>query len=144
MPDSIPTNSVSSDALQKFVLGEGYDVGFKFAGSRLCGQTVWTKSADLIYSDGTLYKLVFVWNNGVVSTTPPAACIDNIYIMQVGKCQNPKGLALQAQGSDVLLTWNGNSPTYDVRYMNTTSDSIYWIEHFGVEEASLKSAHSLF
>lgn len=138
MPDSIPTNSVSSDALQKFVLGEGYDVGFKFAGSRLCGQTEWAKSTDLIYSDGTLYKLVFVWNNGVVSTTPPAACIDNIYIMQVGKCQNPKGLALQAQGSDVLLTWNGNSPTYDVRYMNTTSDSIYWIEHFGVEKASLK------
>lgn len=137
MPDSIVTNSVSSDVLQKFVLGEGYDVSFKFAGSRLCGQSTWAKSADLIYSDGTPYKLVFVWNNGVVSTTPPAACIDNIYIMQVGKCQNPKNLSLKSYGSDVFFVWDGNSPMYDVRYMNNLSDSVYWIEHFGVESDSL-------
>ena len=134
MPDSVATNSISSDALPNFVKDGSYNVSFKFAGSRLCGQSVWAKSTDLIYSDGTPYKLVFVWNNGVVSTTPPAACIDNIYIMQVGKCQPPKNLALQTQGADKLFTWNGDSPAYDVRYMNTMSDSVYWIEHFGVED----------
>jgi hypothetical protein len=137
MPDSIVTNSVSSDNLQNFVLNEGYDVGFKFAGSRLCGQTTWAKSADLIYSDGTPYKLVFIWNNGVVGSTPPAACIDNIYIMQVGKCQNPKNLAIESRGGDVYFAWDGNSPMYDVRYMNNMSDSAYWIEHFGVDSDSL-------
>ena len=137
VPDSIVTNSVSSDALQNFVKDGDYGVSFKFAGSRLCGQSTWAKSTDLIYSDGTPHKLVFVWNNGVVSTTPPAACIDNIYIMQVGKCQNPNNLVLKSYGSDVFFAWKGNSPKYDVRYMNNLLDSAYWIEHFGVEEDSL-------
>ena len=137
MPDSVATNSISSDALPNFVKDGDYNVSFKFANSRLCGQTTWAKSTDLIYSDGTSYKLVFVWNNGVVGSTPPAACIDNIYIMQVGKCQPPKNLSLQTQGSDKLFTWIGDSPAYDVRYMNTMSDSVYWIEHFGIEDTFL-------
>lgn len=135
MPDSIPTNSLASDVLPNYVLNDGYDVSFKFAGSRLCGQTEWTTSTDLIYSDGTPYKLVFIWNNGVVSTNPPAACIDNIYIMQVGKCQNPTDLRLESQGSDAYFKWDGNSPCYDVRYMNI--DSINWIEHNGIVGESL-------
>ena len=130
MPDSIVTNSVNSDVLQKFVKDGTYNVSFKFAGSRLCGQSTWAKSADLIYSDGTPYKLVFVWNNGVVSTAPPAACIDNIYIMQVGKCQNPKSLNLSFKDGEVSFVWEGNSPTYDVRYRNV--DSLDWKEHSGV------------
>ncbi|MBR5190277.1 MAG: PKD domain-containing protein [Paludibacteraceae bacterium] len=136
MPDSIATNSVASDVLQKFVVGEGYDVAFKFANSRLCGQTSWKKSTDIIYSDGTPHKLVFVWNNGVVSTTPPAACVDNIYIMQVGKCQNPSGLNLKFSDDGASFVWNGNSPNYDVRYRNV--DSLAWIEHFGIVGEEIK------
>lgn len=132
MPDSIETNSVSSDVLQSFVIKDGYAVGFKFANSRLCGQTTWKKSADIIYSDGTPHKLVFVWNNGVVSTTPPAACVDNIYIMQVGKCQDPNSLNLNFQDGEASFVWKGNSPTYDVRYRNI--DSLDWKEHSGVVE----------
>ncbi len=130
MPDSIETKSVSSDVLQNFVIKDGYAVGFKFANSRLCGQTTWKKSADIIYSDGTPHKLVFVWNNGVVSTTPPAACVDNIYIMQVGKCQNPTSLNLNFQNEEASFVWKGNSSAYDVRYRNV--DSLDWKEHPGV------------
>ena len=80
MKDSVKTNSVNTSMLQNWVTTYGLDFG---RDSLRLNQRSWNAISDTLHSDGGDYKLVFVWNNGVTGTYPPAVCIDNIIIMNL-------------------------------------------------------------
>lgn len=83
------------------------------------GQRTWNVISDTIRSDGQQdYYLVFVWNNGVLDAYQPAVSIDNLLIMEYGRCSRPSQLRAATKGDGVLLTWNGNADAYDVRCVN--------------------------
>lgn len=128
VPDSVKTNSVSNSNLQKWV--SQYVVPFGSVG-RLY-QRSWNVAYDTIESDGTPHKLVFVWNNGVVGTYPPAACVDNIMILAYGFCDKPSDLKVSSDNGNVLFSWNGNSDLYDVKCYSQETGK--WVIHNGVKD----------
>lgn len=121
MPDSIKTNSVDNSNLQKWVLNDEYSLRFGAESARLY-QRGWNVAADTIVSDGSPHKLVFVWNNGVVGSYPPAACIDNIMVIQKGFCDKPTDLSVRAEGESVVFKWRGTAGAYDVKCYSQSGD----------------------
>lgn len=122
--DSIKTNSVNTSMLQKWVATYGLSFG---RDSLRLNQRSWNVVSDTLHSDGGEYKLVFVWNNGVTGTYPPAVCIDNILIMELGRCSKPTDLKANPQGNNVVLSWQGEADAYDVRCCNNMTGE--WIEY---------------
>ena len=131
MKDSVKTNSVNTSMLQNWVTTYGLDFG---RDSLRLNQRSWNAISDTLHSDGGDYKLVFVWNNGVTGTYPPAVCIDNIMIMELGRCNKPTNLKVNAKGDDVVLSWEGEADAYDVRCCNNMTGE--WIEYSDVTSTS--------
>lgn len=129
--DSVKTNSVNTSMLQKWVATYGLNFG---RDSLRLNQHSWNAISDTLHSDGGEYKLVFVWNNGVTGTYPPAVCIDNILIMELGRCDKPTDLKANPKGNDVVLSWNGNADAYDVRCCNNMTGE--WIEYNNITTTS--------
>lgn len=123
--DSIKINSVNNGFLQKWVTE--YDYGLDFGRDSLrLNQRTWNTITDTIHSDGSAYNLVFVWNNGVAGPYSPAACIDNILILELGRCDRPTDLTVATKGDDVVMEWKGSADAYDVRCCNNMTGE--WIE----------------
>lgn len=83
----------------------------------LCGSGVWQRAFTTVHSDGTKrYKLIFAWyNSGQGRPVPPAACIDNIEIVEVG-CSHPQNLKATVSGATAELSWQADADSYDVWY----------------------------
>jgi hypothetical protein len=131
MKDSVKTNSVNTSMLQKWVSTYGLDFG---RDSLRLNQKSWNAISDTIHSDGGEYKLVFVWNNGVAGTYPPAVCVDNILIMELGRCGKPTNLTATPKGDAVVLSWEGTADAYDVRCCNNMTGE--WIEYNNITTKS--------
>lgn len=129
--DSVKTNSVNTSILQKWVSTYGLDFG---RDSLRLTQRTWNTMTDTIHSDGSAYKLVFVWNNGVTGVYPPGACVDNILIMELGRCDRPTNLMATPKGDDMVLSWKGNADAYDVRCSNNLTGE--WIEYTDITSTS--------
>lgn len=131
MTTSVPNNS-NLPAWVKLNAIEFEDGSTKLASS------AWKTTYATLESDGTPHKLVFVWNNGVVTVAPPAACIDNIYILPLGKCERPKNITINISDSadGINIKWKGNADAYDLKvklpgtselqsFDNYTGDSLF-------------------
>ena len=105
-------NSVNTSMLQKWVISWALDFG---GDSLRLGQRSWNVVSDTIHSDGTPHRLVFVWNNSVAGVYPPAVAIDNILIMECGNCEIPTNLIANNKGDEIVLSWQGNADSYDIR-----------------------------
>lgn len=128
MPDSVKTNSVNNSNIQKWVAQYGLDFG---VGMRLY-QKSWNAVSDTIVSDGSPYKLVFVWNNGIVGIYPPAAAVDNILILAVGFCNKPDNLTVTPHSSFVKVSWRGSADSYDVKCYSPGDDK--WVFYNGIKD----------
>ena len=99
------------------------------------GQRTWNSIVDTIRSDGQQeYYLVFAWNNGVLDAYQPAVSIDNILIMEYGRCNRPSQLSVSIKGDDAILLWKGTADAYDVRCINNMTGEK--IEFFDVVATS--------
>ena len=110
----------------------------EFDGTTKLNSSPWKTVSDTIVSDGvTTYKLLFAWNNGDVATAPPAACIDNIYILPVSSCRKPENIDVTSDhGNGTLtITWDGMADSYDVRCMMPGKDE--WQKQTGITGNSL-------
>jgi hypothetical protein len=123
-------NSTTNGILQKWV-SKNYALDYGTDSIRL-GQRTWNTISDTIYSDGTAHYLVFVWNNIGVGSYPPAVAVDNILIMEEGRCGKPTDLSVNIKGSDVLFSWKGEADAYDVRCCNNMTGG--WIEFNDITE----------
>lgn len=122
IPKSLgPLNSISTSNLQNWVSKNALYFG---RDSLRLYQRSWNTIADTIRSDGTPHYLAFVWNNGVSGVTPPAACIDNILIMEYGRCDKPQKLAASPKGNDMVLSWQGSADAYDVMCKNNITGDV--------------------
>ena len=108
--DTIFVNSATNNNLQKFAT----KYALRFSGSERLLQRGWNSISTTFSSDGTPHYLVFLWNNGPMEYYP-GGCVDNIYIMEDGLCDKPKNLTVNPKGYDVVLSWQGSAPAYDVR-----------------------------
>ena len=116
-----PLNSISTSNLQNWVSRNALYFG---RDSMRLYQRSWNTISDSIRSDGTPHYLAFVWNNGVASVAPPAACIDNILIMEYGRCDKPTNLIVNPKGNDMVLSWKGTADTYDVMCKNNITGDV--------------------
>ena len=122
IPKSVgPLNSISTSNLQNWVSRNALYFG---RDSMRLYQRSWNTIADSIRSDGTPHYLAFVWNNGVAGVTPPAVCIDNILIMEYGRCDKPKNLVASPKGNDMVLSWRGEADAYDVMCKNNITGDV--------------------
>ncbi len=122
IPKSVgPLNSISTSNLQSWVSKNALYFG---RDSMRLYQRSWNTIADSIRSDGTPHYLAFVWNNGVAGAAPPAACIDNILIMEYGRCDKPKDLQVNPKGNDMVLSWKGTADAYDVMCKNNITGDV--------------------
>lgn len=126
-----------SPFLQTDFINEKYGLYFG-ADSLGLGQRTWNAITDTIYSDGTKYNLVFVWRNGVVGLTPPAAAIDNIMIKELGSCKKPTGLSVAQKGDDVVFQWRGEADCYDVRYSLGEGSAPVYIDSITTKYCEIK------
>lgn len=124
--------SLTTNALQEWV--PKYALYFGTDSLRR-GQRTWNSIADTIRSDGQQsYYLVFVWNNSGSLPYQPAVSIDNILIMEHGRCSRPSGLTVATKGDEAVLTWRGAADAYDVRCINNKTGEK--IEFFDVTTTS--------
>ena len=128
--DSIKLNSVSmSSLLPEWV--ERYSIDFDRATPYL-SQTTWNTVLDTIYTNGEAYNLVFVWNNSVLAYSSLGAAIDNLVILQEGRCSRPTDLKANPKGDDMVLSWQGSADAYDVRCRNNLTGEV--VEYNDVTE----------
>ena len=128
--DSIKLNSVSmSSLLPEWV--ERYSIDFDRATPYL-SQTTWNTVLDTIYTNGEAYNLVFVWNNSVLAYSSLGAAIDNLVILQEGRCSRPTDLKANPKGDDMVLSWQGSADAYDVRCRNNLTGEV--VEYNNVTE----------
>lgn len=88
----------------------------------ICGKSTWqawvstkTSSIDSRIAGGRHRRLVFAWRNGNDGPVNPAACIDNIAIVDSRSCGKPQALTITTQGEDSLvLDWTGEIQGYEV------------------------------
>lgn len=88
----------------------------------VCGKSTWqawvstkTSSIDSRISGGRHRRLVFAWRNGNDGPVNPAACIDNIAIVDSRACSKPQALTITTEGEDSLvLDWTGEIQGYEV------------------------------
>lgn len=114
--DTTKLASVTNAYLQTHFINNDY--GLFFGSDSLgIGQKTWNVAFDTIYSDGTRHNLVFVWNNNTIGPCPPGAAIDNIYIKELGACNQPTNLVAAQHGDDILFQWKGDADSYEVRYI---------------------------
>ena len=126
MPDSLQVVS-SDNALSMFPWIEEWALDFgKTTGIRL-NSSPWQSSTAKFLADGTPYNLVFVWVNGGNGIYPPPACVDNIMIMPESECSSPTSIDIETSGSDVIISWKGSAPTYDLRIKNGEDGN--WTEY---------------
>lgn len=88
----------------------------------VCGKSTWqawvsskTSSTDSRIAGGKHRRLVFAWRNGNDGPVNPAACIDNIAIVDSRACGKPQALTITTEGEDSLvLDWKGDIQGYEV------------------------------
>ena len=88
----------------------------------LCGKSTWqtwvsakTSITDSRLVGGKHRRLVFAWRNGNDGPVNPAACIDNISIVDGRSCGKPHSLTIFTQSEDSLvLDWQGDAEKYEV------------------------------
>ena len=89
----------------------------------VAGKSTWqawvsttTSSTDSrLASAGKHRRLVFAWRNANDGPVNPAACIDNISIVDSRACGKPQSLVITPMGDDSLvLDWNGEIQGYEV------------------------------
>jgi hypothetical protein len=89
----------------------------------LCGKSTWqawvsnsnSSSDSRLASAGKHRRLVFAWRNGNDGPVNPAACIDNIAIVDSRACGKPQALTITTAGEDSLvLDWKGEIQGYEV------------------------------
>lgn len=119
----VPTlNSVANSDLQRWV-NDDYGKFFGRDSLRLY-QRPWNTVSDTIRSDGSTYFLAFIWNNGVAGVAPPSVSVDNILIMEHGRCAPPTDLMANVKGNDMVLSWQGNADAYDVLCKNDVTGDV--------------------
>lgn len=121
--DEVRLNSVSaSSMLPEWV--DRYAINFD-RDSAFLSQRTWNSVLDTISTNGDTCTLVFVWNNSVVASHSMGAMIDNLCILEVGRCSRPTDLKANPKGDEMLLSWNGSADTYDVRcFNNLTGETV--------------------
>lgn len=140
MPESEPSNSNNGNSKVPIYV-EKYGLSVYQDSTKMCNST-WNSVFDTIVSDGvTPYKLVYVWNNKVLSAVSPGACIDNIEIFPLNDCIPPYGIEVKPGDNDVEVLWNGAADSYDMRckfsgdkkwkYFNGCKDSGVVVDGFG-------------
>lgn len=129
--DSVKINSATTNNLQGFVK----KYGLTMVDSIRMHQKDWNSISKKIYSDGTPHHLVFVWNNGASGELYPGASIDNLVIMEYGRCAKPQNFSVNAKGMDVVLSWKGNAASYDIKIYCAVNDE--WTYFNGVTGNSL-------
>jgi len=90
---------------------------------RLVGSGIWKTYRTKITSDGKHHRLAFYWvTNSLYNVFNPGACVDNISIINSGKCPIPTSLKTTKLGNQqVRIDWEGTSSNYEVRcYAHTT------------------------
>lgn len=120
---SVQLNSVSTSSL----LPEWIDrYAINFDSDKLfLSQRTWNTILDTISSNGEAYNLVFVWNNSVVASGyTMSAMLDNLLILEIGRCSRPTNLMANPVGDDMVLSWNGSADAYDVRCRNNLTGEI--------------------
>ena len=88
----------------------------------LCGKSSWqawisekTSGTDSRIAGGRHRRLVFAWRSGTGGPVNPAACIDNINIVDGRACGAPSKFTVTTLGEDSLvLDWEGESYAYEV------------------------------
>ena len=96
----------------------------------LNGSYSWQSNVTELESDGEEHRLVFVWRNGPSTPQQPAACIDNIIIVNSLDCAKPEKLGVTVDGTSVKMSWQGDAPLYEVKYFS----------HYTREWKSMKTA----
>ena len=117
--DKVDTSSlvsVNGAYIQEDFINSQYGLFFS-SDSLGLGQRTWNTVVDTIYSDGTKHHLVFVWHNSTIGSCPPGAAIDNLFIIELGKCSKPTDLSVAQKGDDIVFQWKGDAEGYDVRFM---------------------------
>lgn len=108
------SNSASS-MLPEWV--ERYSINFD-RDSAFLSQRTWNAVLDTITTKGESHYLVFVWNNGVLASYSMGAMIDNLSILEIGRCSRPTNLMANPKGDDMVLSWTASADAYDVRVFN--------------------------
>ena len=129
VPDTVKTNSLQSSTTPPYI--EQYALDFDRKSVRL-SQSDWNTEVGTLTSDGTSYKLVFIWRSDIYGSYPPAACVDNILLMPVGYCHKPYDLKLEVNDLDATFSWSGESESYDVRCYNSRTGK--WKEYQSVKD----------
>lgn len=132
VPDSEIVPSTPNTSMPTYINLYAVDFGGR-VGTKL-NSSSWTTASAIIESDGTPHKLVFAWRNGVVSTAPPAACVDNVYVFPEGQCKKPSKVKVdfdQTTGK-VMIQWQGAADSYDLRCKLPGSDK--WQEMTGIKQ----------
>ena len=123
--DSIKLNSVSTssmlpDWVERYAIDFNIDSDFPYLSQR-----TWNSILDTVYTNGAAYNLVFVWNNSVLASYSLGAMVDNLNILEVGRCSRPTNLIASPKGTDMVLSWVGQADAYDVRCVNNlTGESV--------------------
>lgn len=122
--DSIKLNSNNSSLLPEWV--DRYRIDFD-RDSAFLAQRTWNAILDTISTNGDAHYLVFVWNNSVLASYSMGAMIDNLCILEVGRCSRPTDLKANPKGDDMVLSWMGSADAYDVRCLNNlTGESVFY------------------
>ena len=121
--DGVKLNSNStSSILPEWV--DRYAIDFD-RDSAFLSQRTWNTVLDTISTNGEAHYLVFVWNNSVLASHSMGAMIDNLCILELGRCSRPTNLMANPKGDDMVLSWSGMADAYDVRCLNNlTGESV--------------------
>lgn len=126
IPASVNTPSITNSNLPPYI----QQYYLEFDGKKYLNSSSWHTSSVVFTSDGTPHKLLFAWTNGKVAVAPPAGCIDNIYVLPVGRCAKPKNITASLNGNQVVVEWDGNADSFDVKYK--LPDAKDWVLQTGV------------
>lgn len=114
--DSILLNSNTSTTLSSDLQSHALSYT-NFISKKLAGSATWKNAFTTITSDGTHYRLAFIWltSNGMDAANP-GACIDNIAIIDNNICPKPTDIQVTVErGQRVRVSWSGNALQYEVR-----------------------------
>ena len=115
---SVSTSSILPEWVERYAIDFNSDLLY-------LSQRTWNTILDTIYANGEAYNLVFVWNNAVLASYSMGAMIDNLNILEVGRCSRPTNLMANPKGNDMVLSWSGEADAYDVRCVNNlTGESV--------------------
>ncbi len=96
---------------------------------RVNGAATWKQCRCYIpkdLCDGETHLLAFGWLNGVLTPQQPAACVDNIVIMDARGCNDPTGLNVSVSGANITFSWNPTGATkYEVSAFAYTDNMWY-------------------